>query len=67
MSSSLGHLCWLDSHGKAHVYVAFRISYPSIRSLQANHATGTKEGGQDLVGGLDVDVHRNYFGRQLRR
>jgi 5'-phosphate synthase pdxT subunit len=23
------------------------------------------KGGQDLIGGLDVSVHRNYFGRQI--
>lgn len=27
-------------------------------------ATSTKRGGQELVGGLDVRVHRNHFGRQ---
>jgi pyridoxal 5'-phosphate synthase pdxT subunit len=27
-------------------------------------ASATKRGGQELVGGLDVRVHRNHFGRQ---
>ena len=27
-------------------------------------ATSTKKGGQELIGGLDVRVHRNHFGRQ---
>lgn len=31
----------------------------------ANKATGTKEGGQALLGGLDVKVHRNFFGAQI--
>jgi len=32
--------------------------------LLANHADGQKRGGQTLIGGLDVTVNRNYFGRQ---
>jgi pyridoxal 5'-phosphate synthase pdxT subunit len=32
--------------------------------LLADRAVGQKEGGQPLVGGLDVTVNRNYFGRQ---
>lgn len=32
--------------------------------LLAEHATGQKQGGQPLLGGLDVTVNRNYFGRQ---
>lgn len=32
--------------------------------LLANRASGQKQGGQPLVGGLDVTVNRNYFGRQ---
>lgn len=30
----------------------------------SEEASATKKGGQDLVGGLDVRVHRNHFGRQ---
>jgi len=33
--------------------------------LLAEHATGQKLGGQALIGGLDVTVNRNYFGRQV--
>lgn len=33
--------------------------------LLAERATGQKLGGQPLVGGLDVTVNRNYFGRQV--
>lgn len=33
--------------------------------LLANRATGQKQGGQPLLGGLDVTVNRNYFGRQV--
>ena len=33
--------------------------------LLSNRATGQKQGGQQLLGGLDVTVNRNYFGRQL--
>lgn len=33
--------------------------------LLADHATGQKEGGQPLLGGLHVTVNRNYFGRQV--
>ncbi len=32
--------------------------------LLADRATGQKEGGQTLLGGLHVTVNRNYFGRQ---
>ncbi len=32
--------------------------------LLADHADGQKRGGQTLIGGLDVTVNRNYFGRQ---
>ena len=32
--------------------------------LLAESANQTKKGGQDLIGGLDVRVNRNYFGRQ---
>ncbi|KAL8136623.1 hypothetical protein V2J09_002624 [Rumex salicifolius] len=32
----------------------------------ANKATGTKIGGQELVGGLDCTVHRNFFGSQIQ-
>ncbi|CAH1441611.1 unnamed protein product [Lactuca virosa] len=32
----------------------------------ANKATGQKEGGQELVGGLDCTVHRNFFGSQIQ-
>lgn len=33
--------------------------------LLAQRATGQKQGGQPLLGGLDVTVNRNYFGRQV--
>ncbi|KAK7382427.1 hypothetical protein VNO80_01278 [Phaseolus coccineus] len=32
----------------------------------ANKAIGQKTGGQDLVGGLDCTVHRNFFGSQIQ-
>mgnify|MGYP000252798464 FL=1 len=32
--------------------------------LLAERASGQKQGGQPLMGGLDVTVNRNYFGRQ---
>lgn len=32
--------------------------------LLAERAAGQKAGGQPLIGGLDVTVNRNYFGRQ---
>lgn len=31
----------------------------------ANKAIGQKSGGQELIGGLDCTVHRNFFGGQL--
>jgi len=33
--------------------------------LLAERAEGQKQGGQPLVGGLDITVNRNYFGRQV--
>ncbi len=33
--------------------------------LLADEANATKKGGQELIGGLHVRVHRNYFGRQV--
>ncbi|KAI1205785.1 SNO glutamine amidotransferase [Annulohypoxylon truncatum] len=33
--------------------------------LLSEQASATKRGGQDLIGGLDVKVHRNHFGRQI--
>ncbi|KAH0460826.1 hypothetical protein IEQ34_008401 [Dendrobium chrysotoxum] len=32
----------------------------------ANKATGQKLGGQELIGGLDCTVHRNFFGSQIQ-
>src|SRR5689334_24761064 len=32
--------------------------------LLAESANRTKKGGQELIGGLDVRVNRNHFGRQ---
>lgn len=33
--------------------------------LLAEEADATKKGGQELIGGLDIRVHRNHFGRQI--
>lgn len=33
--------------------------------LLAEEANASKKGGQELIGGLDVRVHRNHFGRQV--
>jgi pyridoxal 5'-phosphate synthase pdxT subunit len=33
--------------------------------LLSEEASSTKRGGQELIGGLDVKVHRNHFGRQI--
>lgn len=33
--------------------------------LLANRATNQKQGGQPLLGGFDITVNRNYFGRQV--
>lgn len=33
--------------------------------LLAEAANAAKKGGQELIGGLDVKVHRNHFGRQI--
>lgn len=34
--------------------------------LLSEEATATKKGGQELIGGLDVRVQRNHFGRQVQ-
>src|ERR1700742_4115225 len=33
--------------------------------MLAEAANSTKKGGQELIGGLDVRVNRNHFGRQI--
>lgn len=33
--------------------------------LLSDEANATKQGGQELIGGLGVRVHRNHFGRQI--
>lgn len=33
--------------------------------LLSQQANATKQGGQELIGGLSVRVHRNHFGRQI--
>ena len=33
--------------------------------LLAERIKGQKQGGQPLIGGLDIEVNRNYFGRQI--
>lgn len=33
--------------------------------LLAKHVEGQKAGGQSLLGGMDISVDRNYFGRQI--
>lgn len=33
--------------------------------LLSDAANATKKGGQELIGGLSVRVHRNHFGRQI--
>ena len=33
--------------------------------MLAESANRTKKGGQELIGGLDVRVNRNHFGRQI--
>jgi pyridoxal 5'-phosphate synthase pdxT subunit len=33
--------------------------------LLSDEANATKKGGQELIGGLGVRVHRNHFGRQV--
>lgn len=33
--------------------------------LLSDEANATKKGGQELIGGLGVRVHRNHFGRQI--
>ena len=55
-----------------HTDIANGSSLPSMLlapyySLKGpNNCTGTKVGGQALLGGLDCTVHRNFFGAQVR-
>jgi hypothetical protein len=47
------------------------LFYPShktngcLKNSMTNTISGQKTGGQELVGGLDCTVHRNFFGSQV--
>jgi glutamine amidotransferase PdxT len=36
-----------------------------FKKFNEKHHSGQKTGGQELVGGLDCTVHRNFFGSQV--
>ncbi|KAL8824334.1 MAG: hypothetical protein Q9170_008193 [Blastenia crenularia] len=44
--------------------LAIFVTATLLTSGMKKSANRTKKGGQDLIGGLDVRVNRNYFGRQ---
>jgi 5'-phosphate synthase pdxT subunit len=65
-------MCWpLLLHDELHVLMMCRVlRKPTWGTcagliLLAESANRTKKGGQDLIGGLDVRVNRNHFGRQV--
>ncbi len=39
---------------------------PLLKSTCGTTSAGQKEGGQALLGGLDISVSRNFFGAQVR-
>lgn len=67
-STTMGHLA--RSFGLIEPLRAFSQTRPVWGTcagliLLADRARGQKKGGQALIGGLDVEVDRNYFGRQV--
>ncbi len=67
-STTMGKLA--VAYGLLEPLRAFRRSRPIWGTcagliLLADQANGQKQGGQMLLGGLDIVVDRNYFGRQL--
>ena len=67
-STTMGKLA--VAYGLLEPLRAFRRSRPVWGTcagliLLADQANGQKQGGQTLLGGLDIAVDRNYFGRQL--
>lgn len=67
-STTMGNLA--TAYHLVEPLIAFRRSKPVWGTcagliLLANRANGQKRGGQALLGGLDVSVDRNYFGRQV--
>ena len=67
-STTMGHLA--ASFGLVEPLRRFREERPVWGTcagliLLANRARGQKKGGQPLLGGLDIVVDRNYFGRQV--
>ncbi|MCO6451244.1 MAG: pyridoxal 5'-phosphate synthase glutaminase subunit PdxT [Caldilineales bacterium] len=67
-STTMGKLA--VAYGLVEPLQAFRAHRPVWGTcagliLLADHANGQKQGGQPLIGGLDISVDRNYFGRQV--
>ncbi|NUQ38997.1 MAG: pyridoxal 5'-phosphate synthase glutaminase subunit PdxT [Caldilineales bacterium] len=67
-STTMGRLA--QSYGLVAPLATFSRSRPVWGTcagliLLSDRATGQKKGGQPLIGGLDVLVDRNYFGRQV--
>lgn len=67
-STTMGNLA--EAYGLVAPLRAFRSTKPVWGTcagmiLMAAAATGQKSGGQPLLGGLDITVNRNYFGRQV--
>lgn len=67
-STTMGKLA--ESYGLVAPLRAFSRRRPTWGTcagmiLLAERAQGQKQGGQPLLGGLDITVDRNYFGRQV--
>ena len=67
-STTMGHLA--AAYGLVEPLRLFSRQRPTWGTcagliLLAGRANGQKRGGQALIGGLDVTVDRNYFGRQV--
>lgn len=65
--SLIAERCGLLEPLRQYVKVARRPVWGTCAGLilLAESANKSKETGQELIGGLDVRVHRNYFGRQV--
>lgn len=47
------------------IYLSVKTCKSNSKKLTLKVISGQKTGGQQLVGGLDCTVHRNFFGSQV--
>lgn len=63
----MSHARTWDEHSADNIRVTRKPTWGTCAGLilLAESANRTKRGGQELIGGLDVRVNRNHFGRQI--